>query len=343
MKKLTAILLATLMLVSIFASCGGNDETTTTEIPTTEAPTTEAPTTETPTTETPTTEAPTTEAPTTEASTTNNNDNIDNVENPWDSILIDSYYNNPRFNCKNTFDSSLKYFDNSDNVSPQVTINVNGENIIFDHDESRYDKMTGVITNEYKKEMDGGYYYLWLYKDGTVKLLSKGDGLASIEIPKNASSEEVLPFAKEFLSQFTDLSQYNNTEYKIDGLGDYTFKFYRVVNGYITGWAEIEISAEGKITRIFIEKIQDEITSLNVNWQRVEEFLYIRIKDIFTTDFVEFISCDKNRKFPPRAYIINDQIYLYYTYDVEYKFKDESGEHYLKPIFLVPYELVKAE
>ncbi|MBR7101641.1 MAG: hypothetical protein IKC74_05075, partial [Clostridia bacterium] len=31
MKKLLSILLAVLVLVSIFASCGGNDETTTTE------------------------------------------------------------------------------------------------------------------------------------------------------------------------------------------------------------------------------------------------------------------------------------------------------------------------
>ncbi len=50
MKKLTAILLSILMLVSVFASCGGSDETTTTEIPTTETPTTETPTTEIPTT-----------------------------------------------------------------------------------------------------------------------------------------------------------------------------------------------------------------------------------------------------------------------------------------------------
>ena len=48
MKKLTAILLVILMLISIFVSCGGNDETTTTEAPTTEALTTEAPTTEAP-------------------------------------------------------------------------------------------------------------------------------------------------------------------------------------------------------------------------------------------------------------------------------------------------------
>ena len=70
MKKVTAILLSILMLVSVFVSCVGDDNTTTTDIPTTEAPTTEAPTTEAPTTEAPTTEAPTTEAPTTEAPTT---------------------------------------------------------------------------------------------------------------------------------------------------------------------------------------------------------------------------------------------------------------------------------
>ena len=79
MKKLTAILLAILMLILIIASCGGNDETTTTEIPTTEAPTAEAPTTEALTTEAPTTETPTTEIPTTEAPTTINPDV------PWSS------------------------------------------------------------------------------------------------------------------------------------------------------------------------------------------------------------------------------------------------------------------
>ena len=84
MKKLTAILLAILMLIPLIASCGGNDETTTTEAPTTETPTTEAPTTETPTTEAPTTEAPTTEAPTTEIPTTEAPTTIDpNV--PWSS------------------------------------------------------------------------------------------------------------------------------------------------------------------------------------------------------------------------------------------------------------------
>ena len=70
MKKLMSILLVVLMLIPLIASCGGNDVTTTTEMPTTETPTTEAPTTEAPTTEAPTTEAPTTEAPTTEAPTT---------------------------------------------------------------------------------------------------------------------------------------------------------------------------------------------------------------------------------------------------------------------------------
>ncbi|MBQ8566036.1 MAG: hypothetical protein IJ445_00445 [Clostridia bacterium] len=79
MKKLMSILLVLLMLTSVLASCGGNDETTTTEAPTTEAPTTEAPTTEAPTTEAPTTEAPTTEAPTTEAPSTND------PNAPWSS------------------------------------------------------------------------------------------------------------------------------------------------------------------------------------------------------------------------------------------------------------------
>ena len=63
MKKLTAILLAVLMLIPLIVSCGGNDLTTTAETPTTETPTTEAPTTEAPTTEAPTTEAPSTNDP----------------------------------------------------------------------------------------------------------------------------------------------------------------------------------------------------------------------------------------------------------------------------------------
>ena len=43
MKKLTAILLSILMLISVFSSCGGDDKTTTTEISTTAVTTTEAP------------------------------------------------------------------------------------------------------------------------------------------------------------------------------------------------------------------------------------------------------------------------------------------------------------
>ena len=87
MKKLMSILLVLLMLTSVLASCGGNDETTTTEAPTTEAPSTEVPTTEAPTTEAPTTEAPTTEAPTTEAPSTKDPNVIwsskDNVRDTW--------------------------------------------------------------------------------------------------------------------------------------------------------------------------------------------------------------------------------------------------------------------
>ena len=56
MKKITALLILTMLLVSLIAGCNDNN-TTTTEAPTTEAPTTEAPTTETPTTEAPTTTA----------------------------------------------------------------------------------------------------------------------------------------------------------------------------------------------------------------------------------------------------------------------------------------------
>ena len=54
MKKITALLILTMLLVSLIAGCNDNN-TTTTEAPTTEAPTTEAPTTEAPSTEAPTT------------------------------------------------------------------------------------------------------------------------------------------------------------------------------------------------------------------------------------------------------------------------------------------------
>jgi len=360
MKNLTAILLAVLMLITLIASCGGNDATTTTEIPTTEAPTTEsltteAPTTETPTTETPTTEAPTTEAPTTEAPTTeapttevpttDNNDNINNVENPWDPILHVKEFGpvDSRFNYKNILDKDTKYFDNSDNVDSKVTININNKDITLYYEESYYDKMLGSFINRYKKKMDGeSNYSVRLYEDGTIKMLSKSDGLTSIEIPENATSEEILPFAKEFLSQYTELSQYNSTEYEVSDLGDHTFNFYSMVNGYITGKADIYISAEGKITRVMIEKIQNEITSLNVDKEKIYELLIKRIKDIYTTKSVEFISCEINKEYT-RAYIINDKIYLYYYSDVKYKFKGESTENTATPTFLVPYELVKAE
>ena len=93
MKKLTAILLAILMLIPIIASCGGSDETTTTEAPTTEALTTEAPTTEIPTTEAPTTEIPTTMPTVTynikyELNGGTNNENNPSSYNTGDTITL---------------------------------------------------------------------------------------------------------------------------------------------------------------------------------------------------------------------------------------------------------------
>ena len=68
MKKLFALILATLMLLACVA-CGAPADTTAdvTEAPATDAPETEAPETEAPETEAPETEAPVTEAPVTEA------------------------------------------------------------------------------------------------------------------------------------------------------------------------------------------------------------------------------------------------------------------------------------
>ena len=356
MKKITSILLVILILVSILASCGGNNETTTTEIPTTEAPTTEIPTIEMPTTEIPTTEVPTTEAPTTEAPTTEtpttetpttDNNNNDNVENPWDSICITGTSltsSDSRFNYKNIIDTTKTSFDDSDNVPSKVTININGEDIMLDYVDSYYYLERGVFINRYyKKISEASGYYVHLYEDGTIYFISESEGFASIEIPENATSEVVLSYAKEFLSQFTDLSQCNRVEHKknIDS-EKYTFKFYREVDGYITEKAEIDISAEGKVSFIRITKIQDKITSLNVDKEKTEELLIKKIKDTYTTDFVEFISCEINKE-NIHAYIINDKIYFWYYCNVKYKFRDGSEEFTTERSFLVPYELVKAE
>ena len=60
--KFLSLFLTALMVVSVFAACGGNVDTTAseeiTDVPETEAPATEAPETEAPVSETPETEAP---------------------------------------------------------------------------------------------------------------------------------------------------------------------------------------------------------------------------------------------------------------------------------------------
>ena len=342
------------MLIPIIASCGGNDETTTTEIPTTEIPTNEIPTTEAPTTEIPTTEAPTTEIsttesptteiPTTEAPTTNNNDNIDNVENPWDSIYIsvNKYWvPDSRFNYKNTVNISPERLDDSENVPSQLTININGEDILLDYVDSCYHQVLETFIDGYYSEKGG--YYVDLYKDGTIFSVVGGEGFASVEIPKNATLEEALPFAKEFLNQFTDLSQYNSTNHKKDSdSGVYSFEFYNDVNGYIANWSIVVISADGKVTRMRIDKMQNEITSLNIDKEKTEELLLKKIKDIYTTDFVEFVSCEANSEYD-QVRIIKDKIYLFHEYNIKFKLKGESIEYHTTQTFLVPYELVKAE
>ena len=125
MKKLIAILLAVLMIVSALVSCGGNDETTTTETTTTEPPTPEPP-------------------------AEDNNDNNDTEEVYGNAILYIKRLSGPiALNYKNVFEATSEYFDNSHKVSSKVTININGENITLDYDESFYDIMKGYLVNKY--------------------------------------------------------------------------------------------------------------------------------------------------------------------------------------------------
>jgi uncharacterized repeat protein (TIGR02543 family) len=149
------------MLTSVFVSCVGDDNTTTTDIPTTEAPTTEAPTTETPTTEAPTTEAPTTEDPTDDPSVKYNityelNGGVNNVNNPYsykagehvhlsspkkEGYAFDGWYTDPEFKNRTSLitdsDGNITIYAKWNDVYNLFVLELEGDSYtIVDYDRS---------------------------------------------------------------------------------------------------------------------------------------------------------------------------------------------------------------
>ena len=353
MKKIIAILLSILMIVSLFASCGGNNETTTTEIPTTEAPTTEAPTTEAPTTEAPTTEEPTTEAPTTEAPTTEvpPDDSITDNNKEWESIIsLNNGRSNSSLNEGKTFNNRSVVSEENEKAPSKVTVNVNGENIEFDYEYTVYYPLKEFSINCYKGiKNDGKNVYLDLYEDGTVYnitgLLYSNDtgGLASTEVTDTTTSEDLIPFAKEFLGNYIDISQYEHIKHEREpASGWYIYLFYNEVNGYIIDNVSIKISDKGEVANFYIEKNNNKFTSLNVDKEKAEGLIKQRIKDMYTTDSVKLISYEID-KTNLHVYTIKDIIFLYYECTVTYEQTSNSMELVSLEKLLVPYELVKAE
>ena len=337
MKKLTAILLAVLMLVSALASCGGNNETTTT-----------ASTTETTTTTTTTITTTTT----TENSSTDNNDNSDNEENPldsinWDSINWDSIiqskvsvgFYDSYFNMKNVLYTDYIYLDKSDKVPSKAKININGENITLDYYESYYDINKGSVITCYEKRIEGGSTYkARFYEDGTIQWLSYYPGFP-IEIPENPTQEDIHA-VKEFLSQYTDISQYNWCEFT----DNTTLVLANMVNGYITDYIQVSVSSQDrKINSIIINKLPIEITSLNVDKEKADELAIQAGKDTFTVPLAEIIYFDISDLL--FAKIFNDKIYLLYDCDVivKHEFFGVPLETRHGVNILIPYELVKIE
>ena len=339
MKKLISIILLVLMIIPIAVSCASDDATTTV----TTAPIT--------TTKSPDDATTVTTAPITTTKSPDEGITDISKKDPLDRIyeIGSSYFNSnseKAFNHKNIISSTMhQTFDANVQQKKQVIIHrqkreLNYKNTVYYPDYN-------ITLYQYLVDENSDNAVL-IDKDGAVTTILYD--FAKVNVLKNATPEEVLPFAKEILGEYTDISKYNfiNTpaddSKNINGFGAYDFVFYNLIDGYQIEAARISIKDDGTVFGLSIINSGSNILTLNIDKALENEMIELKTRDIYTTNTTEYISYKIDERFHPTVINRNDGIYVKYAVSTQYKNTVTGAEKNSWLLYiLIPLDLITAK
>ena len=121
---------------------------------------------------------------------------------------------------------------------------------------------------------------------------------SEINISNTDTPEDVLPVLREELGKIIDMTKYEKVHIpkmsesdKENGFRTYSFTFYNERYGFTSDTVTVFVSGNGNVRNLRIYDFPDELLSTKIENKKVEQLVEAKIKDMYTTDYVEYISC----------------------------------------------------
>ncbi|MBQ9744532.1 MAG: hypothetical protein IJW19_05345 [Clostridia bacterium] len=185
---------------------------------------------------------------------------------------------------------------------------------------------------------------IWLNQDGDIyKIWYAFD---HIDISHNATPEEVLPAIKEVLNDYVDLSYYSTEELipPETEFGSWIFVAKNTIDGYLTDRLYVLFDQEGYVIKVIIENINCNITSLDIDEEKVDKLLELKFKDIYDIhEGVEYRSYELSYM-NKRIVILDKNEYIICTAGANLYFVERQEEHSTHPIDIyLPVDLITVD
>ena len=248
-------------------------------------------------------------------------------------------YAEEQANHTNTISSSpQKSVDKS--VSVDKSLDVNNTTLTIKYQETLYYPVSDKRVHKYFVDNDEKKTVL-IDENGKINALLYT--YTTINISKNASTDEVIEPLKAELSKVLDISFYKNVQtssvpYSDSAFGLYSYVFYNEKNGYMTDYLKVSVSDDGGVFGLSINNLPESDFNVNISKEKEDEAIQAKMKDIYNTDKTEY----KTYKsiFDPCIVVYEDQLYVQYFVSATYTHSEHGETNSFINTILIPLDLI---
>lgn len=186
-----------------------------------------------------------------------------------------------------------------------------------------------------------------LREDGTISFIHYP--IAHLDISRTASFEEVYDALIPAISDLIDLTQfsvYDDWSFHTDtdeGFRDYSFACYRLINGYLTNFALVQVQDDGEVDLLRNENDYTayEDVCYKIDKEIEEQLIRIRMESIFNTDSTNIITYNLwNGHFEKRLITYNNELCVQYQLECDYYLSGKEEEEHATCELLIPVRLL---
>lgn len=182
-------------------------------------------------------------------------------------------------------------------------------------------------TDDYYITDENGEGVVCISRNGAVESVEYDFG--RVEMPDEASAEDVRALIGELLKDLVDISEYQNVQLKEsnDREGNPIYIFYanNILQGrYTTESMSAKISEDGRVFYLQIDDLSSDVSGINVNDELVRCVIDCKYQDVYEKKDTKYKSFEF---FIDHATFVEIDEEVYVHYAAVAKYKNTSGEY----------------